>query len=98
MSGLNALKDQVKGLIARLELDLEMKVETTDEIRFSIVFDAIHDLHDFYPDFPLSRGNWDRELKQTIGTLPAFVQRVFLEVTGLHERLDGPIQYVLKDM
>ena len=95
---LSTLKYQAKKIIARLELDLEMKVQTTDEIRFSIVFDAIHDLRDFYPDFPLSRGNWDSELKQMIGTLPEYVRRVFLEITGHHEQLDGPIQLVLKDM
>jgi hypothetical protein len=95
---LSLLKEKAKKLIAKLRSDLEMKVETTDEIRFSIVFDAIQDLRDFYPDFQLSRGNYDSELKQVIGILPEFVRRVFFETTGHHERLDGPIQLVLHDM
>ena len=98
LSRLHELKNLANGIVVSLERDLEMKVETTDEIRFSIVFGCIHDLHDFYPDFPLSRGNWDPELKQMIGTLPEFVRRIFLEITGHHEQLDGPIQLVLKDM
>ncbi len=98
LSKLHELKNLARGIVAMLEVDLEMKVETTDEIRFSIVSGCIDDLRDFYPEFPLSRGNWDPELKRMIGTLPEFVRRVFLEITGHHEQLDGPIQHALKDM
>jgi hypothetical protein len=97
LSGLAALKAQANDLIAKLELDLRMKVQTTDEIRFTIVYDAIWDLHDFFPEFPLSRGNWDPEHKQ-VGILPDYVRRVFLETTGQHEQLDGPIQLALEDV
>lgn len=97
LAGLNALRDQAEALIKRLELDIGMKVKTTDEIRFAIVYDAIWDLHNFFPEFPLSRGNWDPELKQT-GILPDYVRRVFLETTGQHEQLDGPIKLALEDI
>lgn len=98
LPGLAALKAQTKDLIAKLELDLEMKVQTTDEIRFTIVYDAISDLHEFFPEFPLSRGNWDAELKKMIGILPDYVRRVFLETTEQHEQLDGPIKLALEDV
>lgn len=98
LAGLAALKAQANDLIAKLELDLGMKVQTTDEVRFTIVHDAIWDLHEFFPDFPLSRGNWDADLKRMIGVLPDYVRRVFLETTGQHEQLDGPIQLALQDV
>ncbi|NVK95626.1 hypothetical protein [Ruegeria pomeroyi] len=97
LSGLAALKVQAINVISKLECDLGMKVQTTDEIRFTIVYDAIWDLHDFFPEFPLSRGNWDPEHKQ-VGILPDYVRRVFLETTGDHEQLDGPIQLALQDV
>ena len=97
LSGLAALKAQAKDVISKLECDLGMNVQTTDEIRFTIVYDAIWDLHDFFPEFPLSRGNWDPEHKQ-VGILPDYVRRVFLETTGEDERLDGPIQLALQDV
>lgn len=86
LSGLAALKAQAKDVISKLECDLGMKVQTTDEIRFTIVYNAIWDLHDFFPEFPLSRGNWDADLKRMIGILPDYVRRVFLETTGQHEQ------------
>ena len=98
LSGLAALKAQAKDVISKLECDLGMKVQATDEIRFTIVYDAIWDLHDFFPEFPLSRGNWDADLKRMIGILPDYVRRVFLETTGQHEQLDGPIQLALEDV
>lgn len=98
LPGLATLKAQTQDLIVKLELDLEMKVQTTDEIRFTIVYDAISDLHEFFPEFPLSRGNWDAELKRMIGVLPDYVRRVFLETVGQHEQLDGPIKLALEDV
>lgn len=95
LAGLAALRDQAEALIAELHVDLRMKVQANDEIRFTIVYDAIWDLHEFFPDFPLSRGNWDPEHKQ-VGILPDYVRRVFLETTGQHEQLDGPIQLALE--
>lgn len=97
LAGLRALKDQTEALITKLERDLRMKVQTTDEIRFTIVYDAIWDLHEFFPEFPLSRGNWDPEHKQ-VGILPDYVRRVFVETTGEDERLDGPIKLALQDV
>ncbi|MBB05183.1 MAG: hypothetical protein CML03_06665 [Pseudooceanicola sp.] len=98
LSDLAALKAQAKDVISKLECDLGMKVQTSDEIRFTIVYDAIWDLHDFFPDFSLSRGTWDPELKKMIGVLPDFVRRVFLETTGHSEQLDSPIQLALEDV
>lgn len=98
LSSLAALKAQANDVISKLECDLGLKVQTTDEIRFAIVYDAIWDLHDFFPEFPLSRGNWDAELKQMIGILPDYVRRVFLETTGENEQLDGPIKLALEDV
>lgn len=97
-SSLSALKDQVEGLIKTLGTDVEQGIKSTDEFRFSIVSDAIHDLHEFFPDFPLSRGNWDPELREMIGIIPEFVRRIFLETTGQSEKLDGPIKLAIDDI
>ncbi|MDF1735105.1 MAG: hypothetical protein P1U37_07460 [Minwuia sp.] len=97
-SSLNALRDQVEGLIKTLETDVDQGIKSTDEFRFSIVFDALHDLHEFFPDFPLSRGNWDPELREMIGIVPEFVRRIFLETTGEHEQLDSPIKIAIDDI
>lgn len=96
-SGLGELKEQVRDLVHCLQTELDQKIKTTDEIRYFIVYDAIWNLHDFFPEFSLSRGNWDPEHKQ-VGILPDYVRRVFLETTGQHEQLDGPIQLALKDV
>jgi len=95
---LTALRDQVEALIRTLETDVDQKIKSTDEFRFSIVSDAIHDLYEFFPNFPLSRGNWDPELRETIGIVPEFVRRIFLETTGEHEQLDSPIKIAIDDI
>lgn len=68
------------------------KVTHTHEIRYYIVHVCLSELRDCYPNLKLSRGNWDKEIKIATGTIPDFVRRVFLETTGQHEQLDGPMQ------
>lgn len=68
------------------------KVTHTHEIRYYIVHVCLSELRDCYPNLKLSRGNWDKEIKMATGAIPDFVRRVFLETTGQHEQLDGPIQ------
>ncbi|UWR16308.1 hypothetical protein [Sulfitobacter sp. M368] len=96
-SGLVELKEQVRDLVYSLQTEKDQNIKTTDEIRYYIVYNAIWDLHEYFPDFPLSRGSWDPEHKQ-VGILPDYVRRVFLETTGEHERLDGPIKLALEDV
>lgn len=68
------------------------KVTHTHEIRYYIVHVCLSELRDCYPNLKLSRGNWDKEIKIATGAIPDFVRRVFLETTGQHEQLDGPMQ------
>ncbi|WP_171118497.1 hypothetical protein [Ruegeria sp. HKCCA5463] len=68
------------------------KITHTHEIRHYVVFVCLSELRENYPNLRLSRGNWDKELGQSVGPVPDFVRRVFFETTGNHEQLDGPIQ------
>lgn len=68
------------------------KVTHTHEIRYYIVHVCLSELRDCYPNLKLSRGNWDKEIKVATGAIPDFVRRIFLETTGQHEQLDGPMQ------
>ena len=68
------------------------KITHTHEIRHYVVFVCLSELRENYPNIKLSRGNWDKELGQSVGPVPDFVRRVFFETTGNHEQLDGPIQ------
>jgi hypothetical protein len=68
------------------------KVAHTHEIRSYVVHVCLSELRECYPDLKLSRGNWDKEIKVATGAIPDFVRRIFLETTGQHEQLDGPIQ------
>lgn len=92
-----ALGDETRTLIRHLENDIDQGIKATDEIRFAIVVESIDLLLESFPEFPLSRGNWDSELKRMAGTLPDYVRRIFLEITGQHEQLDGPIQLHLDE-
>jgi hypothetical protein len=68
------------------------KITHTHEIRYYIVHVCLSELRECYPNLKLSRGNWDKEIKIATGAIPDFVRRVFLETTGQHEQLDGPMQ------
>ncbi|MGH1368574.1 MAG: hypothetical protein ACRBCL_08145 [Maritimibacter sp.] len=68
------------------------KITHTHEIRHYVVFICLSELRENYPNLKQSRGNWDKELGQSVGPVPDFVRRVFFETTGNHEQLDGPIQ------
>lgn len=68
------------------------KVTHTHEIRYYIVHVCLSELRECYPNLKLSRGNWDKEIKVATGATPDFVRRIFLETTGQHEQLDGPMQ------
>lgn len=68
------------------------KITHTHEIRQYVVFVCLSELRENYPNLKRSRGNWDKELGQSVGLVPDFVRRVFFETTGNHEQLDGPIQ------
>ncbi|MFV1440237.1 MULTISPECIES: hypothetical protein [unclassified Phaeobacter] len=78
-------EDEISGEVAG-------KISHTNEIRHYVVYVCLSELRECYPDLKLSRGNWDKKLKVAIGPIPEFVRRVFLETTGNHEQLDGPIQ------
>lgn len=82
-------EDEISGEVAG-------KISHTNEIRHYVVYVCLSGLRECYPDLKLSRGNWDKKMKVTIGPIPAFVRQIFLETTGNHEQLDGPIQLNLK--
>ncbi|MEP3776856.1 MAG: hypothetical protein ABJM82_07495 [Shimia thalassica] len=74
------------------------KIAHTNEIRFYVVHVCLWDLKKSFPDFRITRGQWDKDLKQTVGITPDYVRRVFHETTGQHEQLDSQIQDALKSL
>ena len=101
LTSLESLKEQAVKIRDLLEGEVkrqvfEDKISHTNEIRFYVVHECLWELRESYPDYKITRGNWDKELGETIGTVPEYVRRVFRETTGQHEQLDGQIQEVLK--
>lgn len=91
------LKQRADDLVATIRVELDQGISHNSEIKFAIVFDALADLYQHFPEIPLSRGNWDAELGEMVGTAPAYVRRVFLEVTDQDEQLDTQILDVTRD-
>lgn len=96
LSSLAELKDRATRLQAEFEDEITGdkagKITHTHEIRYYIVHVCLSKLRECYPNLKFSRGNWDKEIKRATGAIPDFVRRVFLETTGQHEQLDGPMQ------
>jgi hypothetical protein len=101
LSELDALRVETNSICEWLEGEISGRIwgslRHTDEIRYFVVYTAISALQDNFPEVSLSRGNWDGDLGVMTGVVPDFVRRIFLETTGQHEQLDGPIQSVIAD-
>lgn len=100
---LNSLKLEANSISHWLEGEVsgriwDDKIRHGDEIRFAIVYNAIHAVNDHFPEFSVSRGNWDGELRKMTGIIPDYVRRVFLETTGQNEQLDGPVKDVVSEI
>jgi hypothetical protein len=74
------------------------KLSHNDEIRHYIVFTAIHEVREHFPEIKLVRGNWDKDVGNMTGAVPDYVRRVFLETTGQNETLNGQLQFVISDL
>lgn len=102
LTELLSLKNRAEKLESRLSGEVEGKnsgkIAHTNEIRFYVVHVCLWDLKKCFPDFRITRGQWDKDLGQTVGIIPDYVRRVFHETTGQHEQLDGQIQEVLKSL
>ncbi|MGC8203229.1 hypothetical protein ACP2AV_11050 [Aliiroseovarius sp. PTFE2010] len=91
------LKQRADGLIATMQVEIGQDISHNSEIKFTIVFDALADLHQHFPEIPLSRGNWDSEIGEMVGILPAYVRRVYFEITGEDDQLNVQIQDIIRD-
>ena len=102
LAELSALKDRAAKLEKWLSGEVEGKnggkIAHTNEIRFYVVHVCLWDLKKSFPDFRITRGQWDKDLGQTVGIIPDYVRRVFHETTGQHEQLDSQIQEALKSL
>jgi len=102
LTELSSLKNRAVELAATLSGEVDGKpagkIAHTNEIRYYVVDVCLWDLKKRYPDFRLTRGQWDKDLGQTVGVIPDYVRRVFLETTGQHEQLDGQIQEALNSL
>jgi hypothetical protein len=83
-----ALRDSLEG-------QLSQKIAHTSEMRYDIVTALLDILKKHFPDIKQSRGQYDDHLRTTVGTIPDYVRRAFLEITGSTEQLDAPIQQAL---
>ena len=66
-----------------------------DEIRHYIVFTALEELREHFPEIKLVRGSWDKGVRNMTGVVPDYVRRVFLETTGQNETLNGQLQFAI---
>lgn len=103
LDNLNALQQEAASLFSWLEGEVsgriwDAKIRHTEEIRYSVVSIAIEAVNTHFPRFPISRGNWDKELRQMTGIIPDYVRRTFLETTEHTEQLDGQIKEVVDNL
>lgn len=103
LDNLDALQQEAESISRWLEGEVsgriwDAKIRHTEEIRYSVVSITIEAVHTHFPRFPISRGNWDKELRQMTGIIPDYVRRVFLETTGQTEQLDGQIKEVVANL
>ncbi len=91
------LKQRADSLVATMQAELAQAISHNSEIKFTIVFDALADLHQHFPEIHLSRGNWYSEVGEMVGVVPAYVRRLYFEITGETEKLDAQIQDVIRD-
>jgi hypothetical protein len=82
-------------LRASMDDQLLQKFAHTSEMRYDIVAALIDLLKAHFPEVMRSHGQYDHQLGQTVGTIPDYVRRAFLEITGSAEQLDAPIQQAL---
>ncbi len=97
LADLAELRAKAEDLTESLQIEIQQDISHSSEIRFDIVFNALGDLHEHFPEIKLSRGNWDREYKCSFGRVPDYVRRVFFEITEQNEKLDGVIKDVVAD-
>ena len=92
---LSELRAYANALKVVLEYQLGMNAQHTPEMRYDIVGNLIDLLAEHFPEIPRTRGQYDKGLGITVGQVPDFVRRAFLEITGSSEQLDAPIQAVI---
>jgi hypothetical protein len=89
---LSSLRDYAKALQLALADQLAANAQHTPEMRYDIVTSLIALLAEHFPEVPRTRGQYAKSLKSTVGQLPDFVRRAFVEITRSNEQLDAPIQ------
>ena len=77
LDDLAELRAKAEALTKSLQTEIQQDISHSSEIRFDIVYNALGDLHEHFPEIKLSRGNWDREYKCSFGRVPDYVRRVF---------------------
>jgi hypothetical protein len=92
---LNTVREHAIALRDNLEGQLSQKIAHTSEMRYDIVTVLIDILKEHFPDIRRSRGQYDSQLRATVGAIPDYVRRAFFEITGSTEQLDAPIQQAL---
>lgn len=92
---LTALHAYTDALHVALDYQLAMKAPHTSEMRYDIVANLIDLLAEHFPEVPRTRGQYEKTEGGTVGRMPDFLRRAFLEITGSDERLDATIQSVV---
>ena len=91
------LKQRTDSLVTTMQGELAQSISHNSEIKFSIVFDALADLHQHFSEIPLSRGNWYSEVGEMTGIVPAYIRSFYFEITGEPDQLNTQIQDVIRD-
>jgi hypothetical protein len=103
LDNLSALQRETAAISGWLEGEVsgntwDAKIRHTEEIRFYVVSICVEAVHAHFPSFPISRGNWDKELHRMTGIIPDYVRRIFLATTGQTEQLDSQIKEVIENL
>lgn len=97
---LNKLEQRASNLASRLDGERtgngpSGKLSHNDEMRHYVVYTAIEEVRDHFPEIKLVRGNWDKGVGTMTGAVPDYVRRIFRETTGQNETLNGQLQFVI---
>ncbi len=86
--------DYAKELKSWLEYYKSKRAGLYSELKYEVVDQLIEIVRNHFPTAALSRGTHDQETGYE-GSTVQFLREVYFDITGVHDRLDAPIQRCL---
>jgi hypothetical protein len=93
---LSSLRMYAETLRSSLREQMAENSQHTAEMRYDIVTNLIELLAEHFPEISRTRGQYDKDEHETIGLVPSYVRRAFVEITRTNEQLDAPIQSAIE--